>query len=77
MVSYKLFVASYYSFLSEDIKMKKYKIMIIILIFVENCLWYDAINDFSVWLRTGSYPADLIGFEVILEKKFMLSKRLS
>ena len=28
--------------------------IIFILIFVENCLWYDAIHDLSVWLRTGS-----------------------
>ncbi len=26
--------------------------MIFILIFVENCLYFDAIHDFSVWLRT-------------------------
>ena len=28
-------------------------------IFLENCLWYDAIYDFSVWLRTDSNPADI------------------
>ena len=33
--------------------------MIFVLIFVENCLKYDAINDFSVWLRTGFNPADI------------------
>ena len=27
--------------------------MIFILIFVENCLLYDAIHDFSVWLISG------------------------
>ena len=36
--------------------------MIFILIFVENCLYYDAIHDFSVWLRTGSNPADISWF---------------
>ena len=30
------------------------QLIIFILIFVENCLWYDAIHDLSVWLRTGS-----------------------
>ena len=38
--------------------------MIFILIFVENCLQYDAIHDFSVWLRTGSYPADINRFRI-------------
>ena len=28
-----------------------------ILIFIENCLQYDAIHESSVWLRTGSNPA--------------------
>ncbi len=32
--------------------------MIFILIFVENWLSFDAINKFSVWLRTGSNPPD-------------------
>ena len=27
--------------------------IIFILIFVENCLLYEAMNDFSVWVRTG------------------------
>ena len=31
--------------------------MIFSLIFVENCLQYDAIHGFSVWLRTDSNPA--------------------
>ncbi len=52
-----IFIASYYRQLSADIKMKNYTIktginfMIFILIFIE--------NDFSVWLRTGSKPADI------------------
>ena len=33
-------------------------VMIFILIFVENCLYYD-IHNFSVWLRTGSNPSDI------------------
>ena len=34
----------------------------------ENCLYYDAIYDFSVWLRTGSNPADanLLMYNTIL-----------
>ena len=32
--------------------------MIFILIFVEKCLLFDAVHDFSVWLRTGSNPVD-------------------
>ena len=27
---------------------------------MENCLQYDAVYDFSVWLRTGSNPVDII-----------------
>ena len=37
--------------------------MIIILIFVKNCLWYDAIHNFSIWLRTASNPADINQFQ--------------
>ena len=36
--------------------------MIYILIFVENCLSYDAIHDFSVWQRTGSNLPDINRF---------------
>ena len=36
--------------------------MIFISIFVENYLQYDAIHDFSVWMRTGSNPADIYQF---------------
>ena len=32
--------------------------MILIFIFIENCLWFDAIHDFSVWLWTGFNPED-------------------
>ena len=37
-------------------------IMIFILIFMEKCLNYDAIHDFSVLLRTGSNQADKYRF---------------
>ena len=33
-----------------------------ILLFVKNCLLYDAIYDFSAWLRTFSNPADINPF---------------
>ena len=55
---------NYYRQLSVDIKMKNYKIEIqfhdFILIFMEN--FYNAIHDCSVWLRTGSNPADINRF---------------
>ena len=35
--------------------------------FVESSMQYDVIHDFSVWLKTGSKPADIIGFEAIIE----------
>ena len=40
--------------------MKKngFNFMIFILLIMENCLWYDAIHDFSVWLGTGSNLVD-------------------
>ena len=38
-------------------------LMIFILIFVENCLQYDARHDFSVyWFGTGTNPADINRF---------------
>ena len=37
-------------------------LMIVILIFVENFPYYDAIHDFSVWLRIGSNPVDINRF---------------
>ena len=36
--------------------------MIFILIFIENCLLYDALYDFSAWPRTISNPADINRF---------------
>ena len=36
--------------------------MIFISIFVEICMYYDAVHDFSVWMRTGSNPADIDRF---------------
>ena len=54
--------------------MKNYKanktsinFMIFILIFVENCLLFDAIHNFSVWLRTGSNPPDSDRFQSHIE----------
>ena len=44
-----------------------FNFMICVLIFVGNCLSFDAIHNFSVWLRIGSNPAIVIGFEAILE----------
>ena len=46
--------------------------MIFILKFVENCLYYDGIHNFSVWLRTGSNPADISRFRIHTGKKFIL-----
>ena len=43
--------------------------MIIILILVENCLYYDTIYDFSVWLTTGSNPADINRYRSHTDKK--------
>ena len=37
--------------------------MIFILIFEENCLYYDVIHDFSVWLRTCLIQRILIVIE--------------
>ncbi len=37
-------------------------IMIFTLIFVDNCLQFDAKNDFSVYMRTVSNPADINWF---------------
>ena len=33
---------------------------IFILFFVENSLEYNTVNDFSLWLRTGYNPAEII-----------------
>ena len=56
------------SFVSpEGSKARVYKtginFRIFILIFVENCLKFDAIHDFSVRLRTGSNPVDCNRFQ--------------
>ena len=42
-----------------------------ILIFVENCLYYDAIPDFLVLLRTGSNPVDVERFGSYTKKKIL------
>ena len=49
------------------------KLMIFILIFVENLMQYDAIYDFSVRLRIGSDPADINGFRSHTGKIFAKS----
>ncbi len=36
--------------------------MIFILLHIENCLQYNALHDFSVWLRTDSNLADINRF---------------
>ena len=45
---------------------------ILFLLFVENCLQYNAIHDFSVWLRTGSNPLAINRFESLLEKSLLI-----
>ena len=35
---------------------------------MEYCLQYDFIQDFSLWLRTGSNPADINRFRTKLQK---------
>ncbi len=58
-------ITSYYRQSSADLKIKKAQdnktgidFRIFILIFVENCLYFDAIHDFSDWLKIGFNPAD-------------------
>ena len=64
LANYENIYLTHFKQLSADIKTKaranktSINIMIFILIFVENCLYFDAIHDFSVWLRTGSNPTD-------------------
>ena len=41
-------------------------------IFVENCLHYDMIHDFSVWLRTCFNPADNNRFRTIPADDFCM-----
>ena len=63
---------SYLSHRSTDIKIKKYKIINFVN-FVnirENCLYYNAIHNFSVWLGTGFNPADLNRFRSHTGKYF-------
>ena len=50
--------------------------MIFILILVENCLQYDAIHDFSVWLELVRIQRILIGFEAILKKVIWTFNRM-
>ena len=39
-------------------------------IIVENCLLYDALHDFSVWLRIGSNPVDINQFRSHTAKNY-------
>ena len=64
IINNSYFLASYNRQLSADIKIKNSKInlrlignnlMIFTLIFIENCLLYDAIQDYLVCCRTGSW----------------------
>ena len=43
---------------------------------MEKCLKYDAIHDFSVWLRAGSNPADLNRFQSRTGKSIAVLKVL-
>ena len=37
----------------------------------ENCLFYDTIHDISVWMRTGSNPADINRFRSDTGNRFI------
>ena len=45
----------------------------ILLVVLENCIKYDTINDFSVWLRTGFNPADINRFQSHTEKYYAVN----
>ena len=47
--------------------------IILILIFVENCLLYDAINNFQYGLEQVLIQRILIGFEATLKRKLSIS----
>ena len=44
--------------------------------FLENCLLYDAVHDFLVWLRTYSNPADINQFRSHFKLYFKEAPRL-
>ena len=46
------------SFLRSRANKTGFNTIIFILIFVGNCLYYNAMHDFTVWLRTSLNPAD-------------------
>ena len=60
----KVFHYNYYKILSLKVRANKagFNFIISISIFVENCLLYDATQDFLVWVRTGSNPANINRF---------------
>ena len=41
---------------------------------LENCLLFDAIHDFSVWLRNGSKPPDINRFRRHTVKTVLIDK---
>ena len=49
--------------------------MIFILIFVENCLYHEAIHDYLLWLITGSNPADINRIRSNAGKLFSLTPK--
>ena len=53
-----------------------FNLMIFISVLVKNLLQYDAIHGFSVWLRTGSDPADINRFESQTGKEIINNPRL-
>ena len=84
----KLLSELYYRQLSADIKIKKIfylasfvsqrlgqsgiNFTISILLFMENCLYYNVIHDFSVLLITGSNPTDMKRFRSHTGNYFLL-----
>ena len=70
-----LFIALYYRQLSTDIKIKNHKILplganktgfnfkIFVSVFVENCLLYDALHNFSKLLKVGTNLVDINQFK--------------
>ncbi len=77
----QLFIASYYRQLSADIKMKNYKIKTSFqaganktgtnFMVRGKIFQFDVIHDFSLQLRTGSYPEDINWFGSHKEQLFI------
>ena len=45
--------------------------MVFILVFVEKCLYYDTLKDFSVLMRNGSNPTDINRLEALQQSNFL------